>query len=307
MLSRKFFSNKIWEAARVFSECEAWLDLIQSARFEATETNRYIGEREITYRRGQYPASIRFLSKKWQWSERAVRTFLQKLKREKMITIDNLQGMNLITLCKYDQYNGTDTANDTANDTVNDTNTAQEIKRLTNMVTQLTTQLLTQQTTQGRHTGDTKNKKENNTNTTTTGGTNVPPCGTSQPHEAVDYDRLVDFFNSETKGIFGTIRLPLSDTRRGMISARIKEHGKKTFKGMIQKAAASNYLKGQNKNSWRATFDWMIRPNNYEKIITGNYDNQAIQPTPNASSEEFARNIAEGLARAEHNRQRTDP
>ena len=36
MLSRKFFSNEMWEAARTFSECEAWLDLIQSARFDAT-------------------------------------------------------------------------------------------------------------------------------------------------------------------------------------------------------------------------------------------------------------------------------
>jgi hypothetical protein len=52
MLSRKFFSNEMWEAARTFSECEAWLDLIQSARFEATDTIECIGGREITYGRG---------------------------------------------------------------------------------------------------------------------------------------------------------------------------------------------------------------------------------------------------------------
>lgn len=152
MLSRKFFSNKIWEAARTFSECEAWLDLIQSARFEATDTTECIGGREITYGRGQYPASIRFLSKKWSWSERAVRTFLSKLIKEKMITTDNSQGMNVISLCKYNEYN----SSGTANDTVNDTGINQEIKRLTELVTQLTTQLATQP----RHTGDTNLKKE---------------------------------------------------------------------------------------------------------------------------------------------------
>lgn len=152
MLSRKFFSNKIWEAARTFSECEAWLDLIQSARFEATDTTECIGGREITYGRGQYPASIRFLSKKWSWSERAVRTFLSKLIKEKMITTDNSQGMNVISLCKYNEYN----SSGTANDTVNDTGINQEIKRLTELVTQLTTQLATQP----RHTGDTTLKKE---------------------------------------------------------------------------------------------------------------------------------------------------
>lgn len=35
-LSRRFFSNEMWNEARTFSSCEAWLDLIQSARFEVT-------------------------------------------------------------------------------------------------------------------------------------------------------------------------------------------------------------------------------------------------------------------------------
>lgn len=152
MLSRKFFSNRIWEAARTFSECEAWLDLIQSARFEATDTIECIGGREISYGRGQYPASIRFLAKKWSWSERTVRTFLSKLTKEKMITTDNSQGMNVITLCKYNEYNGSGTANDTPSDTgIN-----QEIRRLTEIVTRLTTQIATQP----RHTGDTNLNKE---------------------------------------------------------------------------------------------------------------------------------------------------
>lgn len=59
-LSRRFFSNEMWNEARTFSSCEAWLDLIQSARFEATPRKESIGGREISYSRGQYPASIRF-------------------------------------------------------------------------------------------------------------------------------------------------------------------------------------------------------------------------------------------------------
>lgn len=86
-LSRKFFSNDMWNEARTFSSCEAWLDLIQSARFEATPRMESIGGREVSYTRGQYPASIRFLSKRWKWSERKVRTFLAFLKRENMITL----------------------------------------------------------------------------------------------------------------------------------------------------------------------------------------------------------------------------
>ncbi len=106
MLSRKLFSHRIWKASRTFSECEAWIDLIQSARFEATQLTASIGGREITYGRGQYPASISFLSQKWKWnSEKKVRNFLDMLKKDGMITTDASQGMNVITLCNYDLYN----------------------------------------------------------------------------------------------------------------------------------------------------------------------------------------------------------
>lgn len=169
-LSRKFFSNDMWNEARTFSSCEAWLDLIQSARFEATPRMESIGGREVSYTRGQYPASIRFLSKRWHWTERRVRTFLAYLKRENMITLSQDQGMNIITLIKYEEYNSaqSDTPNDTSCDTANDTNIIQEINDLRTQVTQLMTQLLTQQAThptkedEKRHTGDTKQIKEKN-------------------------------------------------------------------------------------------------------------------------------------------------
>ena len=106
-LSRRFFSNEMWKVAREFSECEAWLDLIQSARFDATDEaySELIGGREISYTRGQYPASISFLMKRWKWSEKKVRYFLSKLKKKGMITTCNQQGMTVITLCNYDDYN----------------------------------------------------------------------------------------------------------------------------------------------------------------------------------------------------------
>ena len=109
MISRKLFSHRIWRASRTFSECEAWIDLIQSARFEATVTIERIGGRNISYGRGQYPASISFLAQKWGWkSEKKVRNFLDTLRKEGMITTDCSQGMNIITLCNYDIYNTPD-------------------------------------------------------------------------------------------------------------------------------------------------------------------------------------------------------
>lgn len=115
-----------------------------------------------------------------------------------------------------------------------------------------------------------KKRKENNI-----GDSNESlVCGTSQPHaEHIDYSELVKFFNEETKGVFGTVRTPLSDSRKGMINARIKSYGKKTFADMIHRAYQSDFLKGQNKKGWTASFDWLIKPTNFEKVISGNYDN----------------------------------
>ena len=169
-LSRKFFSNDMWNEARTFSSCEAWLDLIQSARFEATPRMESIGGREVSYTRGQYPASIRFLSKRWHWTERRVRTFLAYLKRENMITLSQDQGMNIITLVKYNEYNGNPngTVSDTTSDTNGDTSIIHKINELGIQVTQLLTQVSTQQVAQPskepekRHTGDTKQIKEKN-------------------------------------------------------------------------------------------------------------------------------------------------
>ena len=107
-LSRKFFSNEMWNEAREFSESEAWIDLLQSACWSTGKDSnvRLIGGREVSYTRGQYPASISFLQKRWGWkTERKVRSFLDKLKRKGMITVDSTQGINLITISKYDQYN----------------------------------------------------------------------------------------------------------------------------------------------------------------------------------------------------------
>lgn len=132
-----------------------------------------------------------------------------------------------------------------------------------------------------------------------------PVCETSQSHaERINYEELINFFNEETKGVFGTIRSPLSSKRKGMVNARIKTHGKEMFANMILKAYQSDFLKGQNKNAWRASFDWLIKPTNFEKVISGNYDNNNSSTSSKSAQgdEDFMRNIAEGIARANFER-----
>lgn len=95
--------------------------------------------------------------------------------------------------------------------------------------------------------------------------------------ETLDYETLVNFFNEHTKGVFGIVRMPLNETRKRYVRVLIREYGIESFKEMVQAVSRSAFLKGGNKRDFKATFDWMIKPSNYQKIIEGNYEDNKNQ------------------------------
>lgn len=91
-----------------------------------------------------------------------------------------------------------------------------------------------------------------------------------------DFRKLADFFNDELRrngSIIPTIR-SIGGQRRSGTMARIREHGKPAFAEAVKKAAASDFLNGKNDRGWVADFDWIIKPNNFIKVLEGNYDNR---------------------------------
>lgn len=192
-LSRRFFASEKWQAARAFSEAEAWLDLIQSARFEASSTTSRIGCYEVTWNRGQYPASNRYLAKKWGRSEQWVKSFLRRLKRDDMITTDNSQGVTVITLKNYDKYNyqkaqsqnmASNPPDNTPNNPLNNL-TDSELQAL---VTHLITHLITHPEILQLTSNPNNNKDNNNIITTTT--TNAYVCEEAETG-TVDFELTV--------------------------------------------------------------------------------------------------------------------
>lgn len=98
MLPRSFFTTGYWRQSRTYNDCEAVLDIIFQVRFEASETCSRIGGRMVTWKQYQWPASVRFLATRWKWSEKKVRVFMATLRRQGVITTDDSQGVNIITL-----------------------------------------------------------------------------------------------------------------------------------------------------------------------------------------------------------------
>ena len=87
------------------------------------------------------------------------------------------------------------------------------------------------------------------------------------------------------------------------ILARRKDFGEEAIKEVIIKAASSRFLNGDNDRGFFATFTWIFKPRNFQKIYEGNYDNRECcattrQETTRAQRDaEFAAHIAEVLSR----------
>lgn len=294
-LSRKFFSNRMWNEARVFSECEAWLDLIQSARFEATVTIEHIGGREVSYTRGQYPAAVSFLLKRWGWSsDKKVRNFLDRLKREGMITTDSKQGMNVITLCKYDEYNSTENAKGEPKGKGLGNSIEQKINELAIQLGELKAR---QKAIEGQAEGNNKKKvnKEKKEDIILSDD-NIPdnsselPVPTPPPDVGIHipFLEITKMWNTTCTGYQQVLKL--GDKRKNKIRIRIDEMGGldkaiPMLQNLFDKMQASKFLRGESSRGWKADLDWLFaNDNNWVKVLEGKYDNETKNVVNNGTT-----------------------
>lgn len=61
--------------------------------------------------------------------------------------------------------------------------------------------------------------------------------------------------------------------REKAINARLNDYDEQTIYTVFEKAVKSSFLTGDNGNGWKASFDWLMKPNNFVKVLEGVYDN----------------------------------
>lgn len=67
------------------------------------------------------------------------------------------------------------------------------------------------------------------------------------------------------------------DTQRfKMLSQRINEYGADKVLEAIEQIKRSSFLLGKNDRGWTITFEWFVRPNNFVKVLEGNYIDKKI-------------------------------
>lgn len=87
-----------------------------------------------------------------------------------------------------------------------------------------------------------------------------------------DVQRVVEAWNQ--MGVNPVSRITATSTRYKMISARIKEYGVDDVLKAIEKINESTFLKGGGSRGWMIDFEWFSRPNNFPKVLEGQYDDK---------------------------------
>lgn len=83
-----------------------------------------------------------------------------------------------------------------------------------------------------------------------------------------EWNGLKDLGVKEITGMISTSQ------RYSWTVTRIKEHGVDMIISAIRRIRNSDFLTGKTKGNFVITYDWFIRPNNFIKVLEGNYDSR---------------------------------
>lgn len=95
---REFFDSIQWRRKRIFTESEAYLDLLQMAYYGSEPTERMVGRRSFIVKRGQIITTTSFLAERWGWKLHRVRYVLRALSVTSFVTSIVTSGRTIITV-----------------------------------------------------------------------------------------------------------------------------------------------------------------------------------------------------------------
>ena len=98
--------------------------------------------------------------------------------------------------------------------------------------------------------------------------------------------RIVAAWNQlEAYGIKSVIKLSSKSKRYDCLVARLKEYGEENILKAIENIKQSNFLQGKSsdRRKWFITFDWFVLPNNFPKVLEGNYSNDNMVSESNGT------------------------
>src|SRR5690606_37679066 len=108
-LYRQIQDHWIYQEKRKFSKFEAWVDMLMMASHK--DTKFVLGNELIEIKKGQFVTSELKLMDRWNWGKSKLRSFLEMLEKDGMITKKSDRKKTTITICNYGVYHDYETEN----------------------------------------------------------------------------------------------------------------------------------------------------------------------------------------------------
>lgn len=211
-------------------------------------------------KRGSFVTSLEKMKVECGLSIQQVRTALNKLQSTGEITNNSYTKYRVITVNNYELYQNT-----------NKQDNRQDNKQVSNNQQTNNKQITTIEEVKNIRTKELKKKDLiNNSNELF----NCP--SESQPDEKTGaYDDLLKLWNSLDQYGIKPIRA-ITSQRLRLLKPRIRQYGRESFAECVEQIKQSDFLQGKHTGKpWTVTFDWMILPSNYPKVLEGNYRNKS--------------------------------
>ena len=251
------FHRQMFENPVVNKDSEyfyVWCWILTYATYE--EKRVLFNGKDIVLEKGQLLTTTKHIATSLNINESKVNRILKKLKIEKQIDKQTSSRNTLITVLNWNLYQESDKQNE---------------EQMTNKRQASEEQMKSNRQTNGKPSYYNKErieeheKKENGDITVT-------------EHETVSRSDIQSVLNAwnelEQYGVRAVTKLRSGTDRHDRLCARIKEYGIDDVLTAIKNIKQSDFLQGKNNKGWAITFDWFVRPNNFPKVLDGNYANK---------------------------------
>ena len=263
-----------------FTRMQAWIDLLLVANYR--DSVIYVRGNKVDVKRGQIAKSQDFFATRWKWSRGKVIRFLDELQKCGQIVQQKSNVITLISVVNYEYYQQDGTTDEPQTDS----------RRYNKRTTDGTTD--EPQIVQPNERRIKKNKEDNKETSLTRGkektaAVETAPSSASDEAEApkpIKAEKRENLPFKEIKELWNAVCVgypklhSLSESRKNKMRNRVAEMGgaEKSLlllREIFTKMQASNFLRGDNKRGWKASFDWLFENDkNWVKVYEGNYDNR---------------------------------
>lgn len=202
--------------------------------------------------KGGLVVGLNSLSESLGISVQSIRTALNHLKSTGEITIKSTNKFSIVTIANWEKYQGCD-----------DEPTSKSTSKLTNKQQTTNKQLTTEE-----EYNNIRIEEDNNI---------------SSKNSSPDYEGVINLYH-ECCPSLPKVK-SLTDERKKFIKARLKDYSVEDVEKVFKAAEESDFLRNGN-GTWNgADFTWIMRPNNFVKILEGNYRNKDTQTDKQKNSQ----------------------